>query len=168
MGAREKLSVIIPTKDRHDDLLRLLESLRCQGSKPIQIIVVDGGCISARAICDKFSDLSIDYIQMSPPSLTVQRNMGIKALNPESTIAVFLDDDIVLMDGSFRAMEKFWDGSSQVVGGASFNLINESYKKPTLLEQVFLVNTSSNKILRSGFQGRISVVQHNIKAEWLV
>ena len=37
-----KLSVVIPTKDRHESLSRLLASLASQSYKPQQIVIVTG------------------------------------------------------------------------------------------------------------------------------
>ena len=38
-----KLAYVVPTKDRPDDLRKLLESLAAQTRAPDQIVIVDGG-----------------------------------------------------------------------------------------------------------------------------
>lgn len=165
----EKLAIIIPTKNRLEELTRLLKSISDQDIKPSQVIVVDGGDRAAGGIIGSFRSLSIDYLHRIPPSLTVQRNSGVNALRDEITLAAFLDDDIVLQEGSIGAMMKFWEDAPVDVGGASFNLVNEIYKKPTFFERLFLVNTDKpNKILRSGFQGKVSFVNETMPADWLV
>ena len=165
----QRMGIIIPTKDRPDELSRLLESITIQEIKPFQIIIVDGGQVPIRNILDRFFNLNIDYIRRTPPSLTAQRNAGIKALRGDITLVVFFDDDIVLEEGSLNNMIRFWESAPVDVGGASFNLINQIYKAPTVFERIFLVNTHEpNRILRSGFQGKISVVNENHRADWLI
>ncbi|MFH1190107.1 MAG: glycosyltransferase [Candidatus Omnitrophota bacterium] len=165
---KERMGIIIATKDRPDEVVRLLESIAAQGTGPVQTIVVDGGDGTLKDILDKFRPLKIDYARADPPSLTAQRNIGIKMLTDEVTIAVFLDDDIVLQKDSLKNMIGFWEGASADTCGASFNLINEIHKKPTRLEKMFLVNTDTpNRMLRSGFQGKVAFVEKTIPASWM-
>ena len=123
---KEKLAIIIPTKDRPDDLKNLLESMSMQDVKPVQVIVVDGGARPVRDMLKNFPALRMDYARVAPPSLTVQRNVGIRHLSDEATLAAFLDDDIVLEGESIGNMLKFWEGASSDTGGAGFNITNIS------------------------------------------
>ncbi|MDD5423012.1 MAG: glycosyltransferase [Candidatus Omnitrophica bacterium] len=167
--SKEKLAIIIPTKDRQEELMRLLASILKQGYKPFQIIVVDGGNRQVDAAVRNAEGPNIDYLRKFPPSLTAQRNAGIGALKGEVTIAAFLDDDIVLEEGSLDAMMEFWEAAPADVGGASFNLVNEIYEKPTFIEKLFMAKADKpNAILRSGFQGKIACVERTIPAQWMV
>lgn len=164
-----RLAIIIATKDRPDELDRLLQSISIQKVKPSQIIVADGGERKLEFVLDKFKHLNINYIKKRPASLTSQRNAGIRALEKYVTIVAFLDDDTVLERDSLEEMMKFWESAPVEVGGASFNLTNEVYKKPTIMEKIFFVNTDTpSKVLRSGFQGKVSYVSKTTDADWLV
>lgn len=167
---REKLAVIIPTKDRLTELNRLLGSIAAQGVEPVQIIIVDGGLAPAEKIAALFSDhFRIDYIRKTPASLTVQRNLGIRMLCEEATLAAFLDDDIVLERGSLENMLRFWEAAPVDTGGAAFNNMSDCYKRPTLAQRFFLVNSNTpGRILRSGFQSKLCSLDKTTAVEWLV
>jgi len=104
---REKVAIIIPTKDRPGELKALLESVSTQEVKPVQIVVVDGGDVPAENSLKRFSGLNIDYTRVIPPSLTVQRNTGITKVHREATLVAFLDDDITLEAGALKNMMDF-------------------------------------------------------------
>ena len=104
---RDKLAVIIPTKDRPAELMRLLRSIASQKRAPDQIIIIDGGDEPVSAISHSFPDLPIDYKRQVPASLTAQRNTGIRMLADHITLVVFFDDDIVLEKDSISLMMRF-------------------------------------------------------------
>ena len=166
---KEKLAVIIPTKDRPLELTRLLESILSQTIKPVQVVVVDGGGVPVDKLLKKFSTLNINYLRSVPASLTTQRNAGIRAVCEEATLYAFMDDDIVLERDSINNMVAFWQTASEKTGGAAFNLTNEPYKKPSLMERIFLVNAKkSSRVLRSGFQSKLAYLDETRPVEWLV
>ncbi|MBU0604872.1 MAG: glycosyltransferase [Candidatus Omnitrophica bacterium] len=168
MPREEKLGIIIPTKDRPDDLIRALKSISEQDYHPDRVVVVDGGAAPIKDLIDNFRGFKVEYLRIFPPSLTVQRNAGIRHLIKDVTLIAFFDDDIILEEGCLRNMMKFWEGALAEVGGASFNLVSEIYKAPTFFERFFFVNTNKpNKILRSGFQGKVSFVNETLPADWL-
>ena len=165
---KEKLAIVIPTKDRPDELNRLLESISIQEIKPIQIVVVDGGDMPVENLLKKFSVLNMDYVRSIPPSLTVQRNVGIKRVRDEATLVGFLDDDIILEDESLKNMIKFWETAPKDTAGAAFNNINETFNKPGFIEKIFFVNAEKpGRILRSGFQSRPCPIEEDMEVEWL-
>jgi GT2 family glycosyltransferase len=165
----EKLAIIIATKDRPKEIKRLLESVCSQDLKPAQVIIVDGGNSSCKEVEESFPDLRIDYVRKVPASLTVQRNIGISRLAGDVTLAAFLDDDIVIEDGALKNMVSFFKAAPADVGGASFNNMSDRYKKPTLPEKIFFVNTDSpGRILRSGFQSKLCSLGETTSVEWLV
>ncbi|MBU2541449.1 MAG: glycosyltransferase [Candidatus Omnitrophica bacterium] len=163
----EKLAIIIPTKDRPDKLNQLLKSISQQDIKPSQVIIIDGSILSITGVLKEFPDLEIDYIK-AIGSLTTKRNIGIKKLKDEITLVIFFDDDIILEKDSFRKMLDFWLGTSENTAGASFNIISQICRKPSLLEKVFVVNTDiPGKILRSGFQTKFYSLDKTREVNWL-
>lgn len=166
---KEKLGIIIPTKDRPDRLNALLESISTQSIKPVQVIVVDGGDTPVKNLLEKFSELHLKYVRSTPPSLTAQRNAGIRAVCDEATLVAFLDDDIILEGDALKNMMKFWETVSEDVAGAAFNLTNELYKRPSFIEKIFLVNAEKpSRILCSGFQSKVSFQKETVSVDWLV
>lgn len=167
--SKEKMAIIVPTKDRREELMRLLGSISSQEIQPIQVIIVDGGYVSVEDGARKFSDLNIDYLRYFPPSLTAQRNAGIELVQNDATHVAFLDDDVVLEKESIKNMMRFWETAGDDVGGAAFNLANVPYNRPTFAEKIFVVNADRpGRILRSGFQSKACFVTETMPCEWLV
>lgn len=164
----EKLAVIIPTKERPDELRRILECISAQSLRPEQVIVVDGGTLSVKDLVAGFDDPKIDYVRVVPASLTAQRNAGIKAVREDMTLVAFFDDDVVLEEGAMKAMMEFWRDAPVDTGGAAFNITNEIYRCPGFFERFFLVNDPRpGRILRSGFQSRVARVDSTMQVDWL-
>jgi len=169
MPREEKLGIIIPTKDRPDEVRRLLKEISVQDLKPDQIIIVDGGFISIGGIIAEFPSLNIDYVRKIPPSLTAQRNAGIRTVREDISVVIFFDDDVRLEDKALNCMARFWNNAPEDTGGAAFNLVNEAYKRATFMEKIFIVNSDMPlSILRSGFQGKASCLEETRQVAWLI
>jgi len=167
--SKEKLAIIIPTKERSARLERLLESMRGGETLPSQIVIVDGGRVPSKDLPDRFSDLPISYVHSTPPSLTVQRNSGLKHLKNDITLVGFFDDDVIPAKDAVKNMIRFWESASPDTGGAGFNVTNFPYEKPSTLEKIFLVNAdNSGRILRSGFQSKFYVHEKTEAVDWIV
>jgi glycosyltransferase involved in cell wall biosynthesis len=99
---------VVATKDRPDDLRKMLQSLSDQSIHPEQIIIVDASVEPVEKIPTKFHQLNIKYIRHPWPSASKQRNIGIKAIDPDIELIGFLDDDIVFEPGAMEKMFEFW------------------------------------------------------------
>jgi len=166
--SNDKPAIIIPTKDRPDKLKGLLSSIAAEKIYPLRIIVVDGGSVRAEEVVKEFPQLNIKYTR-SPGSLTIQRNIGIKLLDDDITLVAFFDDDIILNEGSFGAMMRFWQSAGPETGGASFNVVTHVYKKPNMIERIFLINADiPGRMLRSGFQSKLFSLHDTVQVQWLL
>jgi GT2 family glycosyltransferase len=89
-----QLSVIIPTRDRPDDLQRCLNALAHQAARPGEIVVVDNNpaAHATRKIAERFAD--VKYVPEAKPGLDRARNAGIVAAS--GALIAFCDDDVVL------------------------------------------------------------------------
>lgn len=149
-----RLCLIIPTKDRPFELERLFKSIKSQSILPNQIIMVDGGHPGIKWLADKYADLCIDYLQVLPPGLTRQRNAGLRMVREDITIVGFLDDDIVLEKGCLSNMLDFWERAPDELGGAGFNIINNSPPRRSWWTELVSLNFGGNKkrgsLLKSG------------------
>ncbi|MCQ9207320.1 MAG: glycosyltransferase [Omnitrophica bacterium] len=168
---KEKLTVVIPTKDRPKEILRLLENISLQEVKPSQIIIVDGGKNTVQGALKNFPDLKIDYARQEIASLTAQRNAGVRRVMDEATLVGFFDDDIILKQGSLGNMMKFWETASADTGGAAFNILDRLHEKRYkryFFQKLFLVNAEEpSAILPSGFQSRFSTQDKTSPVGWL-
>ncbi|MEX2662618.1 MAG: glycosyltransferase [Vicinamibacterales bacterium] len=89
-----RVSIIVPTCDRPDDLRRCLASLVAQRTRhDVEIVVVDNrpSCDAARSVAGQFP--SVRLVTESRPGLSFARNTGIARAS--GTIIVATDDDVV-------------------------------------------------------------------------
>jgi GT2 family glycosyltransferase len=170
---KNKIALVVATKDRPVELRNMLKSLEVQSYKIDQIIIVDGSEDPIEDVLKEFSTLSMNYIRCIPPSAAKQRNMGIKGVNPDITLIGFLDDDIVLEVYALEKMMEFWEKSSDNVGGAAFNMVNHPtldaswLKSLPLTEKLGLYSKDRGKVLPSGFQTMIGLVSETTFVQWL-
>ena len=165
---QHKIAFIIPTRNRLNFLIKLLRSFQEQTVKPAQIIVADGSDSPVEPELKQFSSLPLTYTRIIPPSLTKQRNAGLKVLNTEIALVGYLDDDIVLKQNAIAEMLHFWSKCPVIIGGASFNIINNPPTKANWLTKLFHIDDGrKGRILRSGFNTMIAPVKSDIYVEWL-
>ena len=92
----EKLSIVIPTMNRYDSLVRTITYLLNGSTKPNEIVVVDQSTDAQirKKIEDYLSLLEIKtvYYYQEMPSLTKARNIGMTLVSNE--IVVQMDDDV--------------------------------------------------------------------------
>lgn len=117
----DKISVIIPTKNRLQDAARCLESISIQTLPPKEVIIVDSSDTDAlKSELGKFP-LDIRYIR-SRPGLTHQRNVGIE--NSSGDIVIFLDDDVLLDKNYIKEIARVFDEKGEdSIGGVTGEII---------------------------------------------
>jgi glycosyltransferase involved in cell wall biosynthesis len=162
------LTVIIPTKDRPDDIRALLSSIEAQDILPGRIIIVDSGSADLSGPIKEYSGLSIQHLKHPVSSLPEQRNAGLAVLGPEAEIVAFFDDDIILKEGAIRNAVKKLRGNKKIAG-VCLNNISHPRGRVSLLEKIFLVGSDRvGVLLRSGFQSKICSLDADERTEWLL
>jgi len=107
-GKRVEISLVIPTYQRPEHLLRTIESCSKQRDVDgeVEIIVVDNDVQgTARSVIDKIkksSDTAILYVKEDRPGISWARNAGVAAAT--GRYLVFLDDDEVTKPGWLSAL----------------------------------------------------------------
>lgn len=92
MSFNEKdISIVIPTYNRHKELEITIKSILNLNKKPKEILVIDQ---STERLTKKIK--GIKYIYSKIPSITIARNIGIKNVDKNTKIILFLDDDVTL------------------------------------------------------------------------
>lgn len=117
-----KVSVVIPTYYRPNDLADLFDSILKQTIKPLEVIVVDDTPTNViEKVCekyyDKFKRLNIKLVYVrnyKEPSLTIARNIGVSIAKGD--IILFLDNDVVLYDDYIEEMLKVFRENPNVLG----------------------------------------------------
>jgi GT2 family glycosyltransferase len=165
---KPKIGFIVPTMNRIDSLNRLLESIYGQSVKPDTIIVVDGSDQPVESSLVQDSDIELIYVREFPPSLTRQRNAGIRAIPGKLTHVGFLDDDLVLLPGSMEAMVSFISGHDESLGGAGFNIQDKPPGRLRILS--VLMGHSSlvpGKVRSSGYASPNIAAARTYYSDWL-
>lgn len=170
---KNKISFVIATKDRPDELRTVLDCLNVQTTRPDEVVVVDGGALSISEKSLGAFGFRTKYLRFQPPSAARQRNAGIEAIDEESNLIGFLDDDIVLEKNAMERMLAFWDNASNAFVGAAFNMINHpplaapAYKHSALAVTLGLYSKDPGKVLRSGFQTMIGTLDKTRAVDWI-
>jgi len=169
---RHKIAFIIPTRNRPDLLAQLLQNLQEQTVKANQIIIVDGSDQPIEPEIKQFLSPNVSYMRVFPPSLTKQRNEGLKALDKDITLVGYLDDDMTVEKDAVEAMLRFWEHCSDDIGGSSFNITNQSSSRPSLLSRLFgklfyFGEVGQGAVHRSGYNRIVSPVLKDTYTDWL-
>lgn len=167
---RHRIAFVIPTRNRPELLLRMLRSLEAQSVPVDQCIVVDGSDSPIEGVLAEIPALRPEYIRVYPPSLSAQRNAGMRRLRPDITLAGYLDDDLVFVPGALHAMMQFWGKAPPSVGGARFKLLEAAPPRGLLLwlMKLFLLSSEvPGRVLRSGFVTALDHSPSDLEAQWL-
>ena len=168
-----RISLIVATKDRPDDLCRLLQSLRGQTVVPSEIIVVDASVNSIAGVLSEFPQLNTQYLRHLPPSAAAQRNAGIKVCDATATLIGFADDDTTFEPDAFANMQAFWHTASPEILGAAFNIRNYPARRNGFLKYSSLTNwlglysPKPGSVSPSGWQTIIGEMPETQFVEWL-
>jgi glycosyltransferase involved in cell wall biosynthesis len=168
-----RISLIVATKDRPDDLRKLLESLRRQVVGPAEIVVVDASREPVELVMADYPELTTRYLRHWPPSAAAQRNAGIQACNPTATLIGFADDDTTFEPQAFANMLNFWKDAAPDILGAAFNIRNYPergnaiLKHSVLAERLGLYSPKSGSVSRSGWQTIIGEITETQFVDWL-
>ncbi len=133
-----KISLLICTYQRPDELRRLLETLANQTVFPDEVIVVDGSLDDktetvTKETADIFGGgLFYFHVDETERGLTRQRNVGIKHAKGE--IIAFLDDDTIPDKDYFKELLACFQRHSDAIGVGG-TITNEIEWKPADMEK---------------------------------
>ena len=104
-----KISVIIPTLNRKNDLEKTLISISKCDNLPFEVIIIDqSDNEETKDFCDSFEKLNIRYFYTDIKSSALARNIWIDNLDKDCNFVLFLDDDVLLEKDFFNELEKFF------------------------------------------------------------
>lgn len=139
-------SVIICTRNRFNDLIRMLDSLRQQTIYPDELIIIDS---SDKKLIDdsqfletfntkRFAQTNLIY-KHTKPGLTYQRNIGISCAKKD--IIYFFDDDVILDKEYLEQMNQAFINNPHAAGGMGTirNIPGKNIDIYRLLHSIFLL-----------------------------
>ena len=162
-----KIAFIVPTMDREPDLRVLLNSLIMQTHKPDQVIIVDGSYTEVKSVIYDFPSLNIDYLRIFPPSLTKQKNAGVKKIDDDITLVGYLDDDLELYPDSIENMLNFWENAPMIVGGVAFAIASGERQVGKLRKFFGIDSDEPGRVLTNGFVSMLDDPVKTINVDWL-
>lgn len=116
-----RMSVIVPTRNRPDDLQELLRCLCAQRRAPHEVIVVDGSSIgsaknTAKAFRLRFRSRGcrLKYVRGGYDGLPAARNLGVRYASGEAVL--FLDDDTLPDREQIDALTEFLEDNPLALG----------------------------------------------------
>ncbi len=172
-----RVSVIIVTYNRPNDLKECLNSILMQTYWPLEVVIVDNGNIKDSAeivenIREAFqkTNIALKYIKNEKEnSLTIGRNIGVE--NSIGEIILFLDDDMVLeknyLEEIIRVYEKY--PQSMGVQGYIVPLKKRSKFKNLICKIFYFSHYQKNKcnVLPSIYSIYPSSIDKVIQCQWL-
>jgi len=152
-----KVSVVVPTYYRADDLSELLDSILGQTVKPFEVIVVDDTPNDTiRALYEeyevRFENVGVPLVYIRNPrerSLTISRNLGVKHAGGE--FIAFFDSDVVLHSDYIEKILKVFTKYPNALGvqGWIINLRKTSDNRfSQALNRVFFLNRTAKNSCR--------------------
>jgi glycosyltransferase involved in cell wall biosynthesis len=161
------LAIIIPTKNRPNEVHMLLQSITELDCEVGRIIVVASGQ-DIRAVVMAFAEkLPVEYFTSGPGQI-MQRNKGIALLDHSTRLVATIDDDVVFYNNAVSEMIRFWNFVEPETAGIGFNIVNQPGHNHTWLRGLFGVSRPEpGKVLKCGRNTGILNIKQNIKTEWL-
>jgi glucosyl-dolichyl phosphate glucuronosyltransferase len=121
-----KISVIIPTYNREQELIACLDAIYSQNYKPLEIIIINNGPLNILDTVElkriQFSTINIPifyYDNQQNNSITVAKNIGVKMSSGE--IISFLDDDMIIDIYYYEEILKVFSEFSRANGVTGYN-----------------------------------------------
>ena len=168
-----KVAFVVATKDRPDDLRRMLKSLQNQTRRPDQVVLVDASAEPVDALAQEYPALGVRYLRHPRPTASGQRNAGIQAVDPDVDLIGFLDDDAVLAPEALENMLRYWAATPSELGGCAFNLANppatagRNLKQWRLVRRLGLYSDKQGVVTPSGWHTITGTVDQSVLVEWL-
>jgi glycosyltransferase involved in cell wall biosynthesis len=124
MNKTPKISVVIPTKNRFQDIIRCIESILIQTLLPDEIVIVDSS--DTEGLKSKLDDLLQDKLTFKYVhrmlTLTQAKNVGIK--ESIGDIIVFSDDDMIWDKDYLKEIIRVFNNyPTERIGGVTSNVI---------------------------------------------
>ena len=168
-----KISIIIPTRNRPKFLKRTLNNLSKNNFFFNEIIIVDSSD-------DRFLFKKSDFPKIkkkikfykSKPSISLQRNLGLKRVNSSSNYIMFLDDDVYFRKDALTKMYKFLSKNINY-SGIGFNLIInkkfifDEFKKNKFFQMLKVYDKKPGVVTSSGWHTKAINLEKNTEVEWL-
>lgn len=155
-----RFSILIPTRNRHADLLECLRSIAAQTCAPAEVLIVDSSpeapADAARIYQEAAGAARLSYVYTRQAGSARQRNLALDRADPASAYLIFLDDDVILEPHYCAALLEVLAADPAVIGAVG--LITNWQGQPRqwwaqALLRFFLIQGPPGRVLISGHNG---------------
>ena len=170
-----KTSLIIPTKNRSDQIIELISRLFFLKIQFNEIIIVDSSNIDHSKKIQIECDIKNIKYYHTKPSTSYQRNFGLTKIK-QNDFVMFMDDDVIILDETFQKMDECINkyGYDLNIGGFGFNQTEdikysffEILKNTNLIKYLNIYPSVPGKIAKSGWHSKILNLKEDVLADWV-
>jgi GT2 family glycosyltransferase len=175
MGDLNKISIVIPTKDRKADLLKCIISISNQFLKPSEVIVIDDGKLENEFITKinqifSKSGIFFTYYKKEKPGLAESKNIGAHLAHYD--LVLFIDDDVILDVEYLENLMECWRKNADKKNIAGISGIATNTRREHFLEEIFyrifcLYSPKLWSILPWGFQTWDYEMRDETLVDWI-
>ncbi|MBO0662457.1 glycosyltransferase [Jiella sp. MQZ9-1] len=172
-----KLAVVIPTRNRPNELLRLLENLSLQTRRPDRVIIIDGSDEAERGAIEtgaRAAWFTVDLQRHWPPSAAAQRNRGLSLVPADFDLVALIDDDVTLDPQALAIVCRWAQTLSSEIIGLGLNPEDEAaaaapgrWKSSRLARWLGLYSDRVAVVTPSGWHTRVRRVDELTTVDWL-
>jgi len=165
----------MPTRNRAEMINKTLKYLSKNKFFFKEIIIVDSSNKIQKTkikLLKNFNKLNIKIFD-SKPSISLQRNIGLKYVSKKIKYVMFLDDDLCFQKNALKKMFYFIKREKNIVG-FGFNLIikdinnfAEFFKKNKLMKLLGIYDSRDGVVTQSGWQTKAINLKKNTFVEWM-
>lgn len=164
------LAIVITTRNRPENLEKLLDSIALNSLQPDFVSVVSSG-ESVIDLIDKYSKkINIIHKHVEISGQIYQRNIGIEALQKNLDLVAFLDDYVILDKNFIRECVSSFTQISNKIAGMGMTVTNIKQKSPKCkILRKFIKNysTKGGSVLVSGSTTPYQDLPKFSPTEWL-
>jgi hypothetical protein len=162
-------SLVICSKNRPSELLRLINELACMGPTFNEVIIIDSSD-QGKTLRFPVKSHSIPFfIKNIDLNLARARNLGIRLTSDESQVVHFIDDDVSLSTDYLLNVNIFFENNPTVsaVTGLDQALAKNKSMKIRLIRFYCNITKSRGRISRLGFNFGNYSSKGNYKIDWM-
>jgi glycosyltransferase involved in cell wall biosynthesis len=170
----QNLAILIATKDRHNQLEKLLDSIVKSTYLPNKVVIVYSGKNITSVASSFQKKINLELIYSAVASQMYQKSIGITALGNTYNWVLFLDDDIVLEVNTIERMCSEYLDNFKFTDFAGFGLsiLNRSTREFNsftlrILELLKLYSNTPGSVTKSGHAQSYLDHPEEIEVKWL-
>lgn len=157
-----QFSILIPTRNRHDDLCACLRSISTQTHLPDEVVIVDSSPAVTDDVVSVYQTVAgavpVRYLRARQAGSASQRNEGLRLICDKSIYLFLLDDDVVLEQDYCSHLVLALEQRPSVAGAVGTITNWQGYPSHWIVQMImrlFLMQGQSGTVLPSGQIGHL-------------